>query len=248
MPGCCGETPPRPLTPSGQEKGGGLLVELRKGRSSLKPGKQPAPSLLGAEADFCPGRGSETREAQVPGLEPSTLDADGAGGAEGLRKCPCWAKARAQRKHTCTRPAHPPHTLYHRHTYITHTHNVHRHTRTTHGHAHSQTPGLAGSLPRGPTPQALQRVRISQEVPQGPERSRVKGRGAGGGSRQWPGALRTRLSPGLIRGQSTVKWKDPRRRRTHMANIYFQKSSLLFADPDMGQALGGCGAEMPLIR
>nr|XP_059859156.1 collagen alpha-1(I) chain-like [Delphinus delphis] len=60
-----------PWTPSGQEKGG-LLVELRKGRSSLKPGKQPAPSLLGAEADFCPRRGSETRAAQVPGLEPSS--------------------------------------------------------------------------------------------------------------------------------------------------------------------------------
>ena len=49
----------------------GPHCELRKGRWALKRGKQPASSLLGAEADFCPKCGSETLRPQGLAMKSS---------------------------------------------------------------------------------------------------------------------------------------------------------------------------------
>ena len=138
----------------------GPHCELRKGCWALKRGKQPASSLLGAEADFCPRCGSETRRPQGLAMKPSRkagcVDVGGCVDEEGDNCIDGWELRNSEsvlvdqgkdiahtHTHTLSIPhrhithtIHTPHTPHTHYTQITHitltTHPTHRHTHILH--------------------------------------------------------------------------------------------------------------------
>lgn len=127
---------------------------LRKGRWALKRWKQPASSLLGAEADFCPKCGSETRRPQGLAMRPSRkagcVDVGGCVNEEGNNCIDGWELRNSgsvlvdqgkdiAHTHTGT------HYLYHTDTllipYTLHTHPIHT-THTLHISHSSHTPHI----------------------------------------------------------------------------------------------------------
>ena len=126
----------------------------------MKRGKQPASSLLGAEADFCPRCGSETRRPQGLAMKPSRkagcVDVGGCVDEEGDNCIDGWELRNSEsvlvdqgkdiahtHMHTLSIPhrhithtIHTPHTPHTHYTQITHitltTHPTHRHTHILH--------------------------------------------------------------------------------------------------------------------
>ena len=138
----------------------GPHCELRKGRWALKRGKQPASSLLGAEADFCPRCGSETHRPQGLAMKLSRkagcVDVGGCVDKEGDSCIDGWELRNSgsvlvdqgkdiahTHMHTLSIPhrhithtIHTPHTPHTHYTHITHitltTYPTHRHTHILH--------------------------------------------------------------------------------------------------------------------
>lgn len=125
---------------------------LRKGRWALKRWKQPASSLLGAEADFCPKCGSETRRPQGLAMKPSRkagcVDVGGCVNEEGNNCIDGWELRNSgsvlvdqgkdiAHTHTQAHTIYTTQTHYSYHTHYTHTpHTLHaHHTYHTH-HTH----------------------------------------------------------------------------------------------------------------